>query len=116
MNDLLYWGTISACLGLMAAYICRLKVLNVFGARVDYVAFHACWLAYSGWVLSETLQGQWQAFYLLPLAGAALWLEISWHSWRQMGGKPPRHMLKGKALRELDAETLRHVAGGTKKP
>jgi hypothetical protein len=94
--------------------MCRLKVLNFWNARADYVSMYVVWMAYAGWVAFETWTDHRLTFEALPLVGALLWLEISWRDW--LDGKPPKHVLKGKALKELEAEHLRHVHGGTKSP
>jgi hypothetical protein len=113
MNELLHWLVLLSCFGLVLGYICRLKSINFRTTRWDYVTIHVVWLAYAGWVFSETWSGRQLSFELLPLVGAYLWLEISLYSWRVERG-PPRHMLREKALQELEPDVLRQVVGGKK--
>lgn len=104
MSEFLNWTVLISSFLVIVCYIFRLKTLNFFNARTDYVACHLIWLVYAGWVFSQALYRYPLDFELLPLVGSALWL------WINRGNGGPKKTRKAPG-RPVPDESLRHVFG-----
>lgn len=114
----LFWLTVAGCGGILLGCFCRLKSINFFNARFDYVAQHVLWMIYAGWMIYANTDGQEGLYFeLIPVAIGLLWLKLSRFSWVLSGGKPPPHILRRghRPPYVLDEEDLRHVTGGVKR-
>lgn len=92
MNDLLDYIVLAAAVPTVVAYLCRLDMLTYSGHRPGVVLMHAClacaavMAGYHGW------DGSSAPLDLFAVAGGALWIHVSYPSWR---GKVPAHFDSG---------------------
>lgn len=84
---------LAACLGVVAAVICRVDEMQSKRNKVSWWVMYCAYAVYALVVLLETLATrQWNVLYLLGLAALALNLGTTMKSWA--GGKTPRMSCK----------------------
>lgn len=98
--------TVSNCLGLLAMglllpYLDRLRMLRWTEHQARVVAFHLVWALWLGWAAFEGLvQGTLEAYHLLGMVGAGLWMSVSRPTWRR---GPPEYTSRPMPLHDHDA-------------
>lgn len=86
--DLIDWLVLAAAAPTMVAYLCRLDMLTYKGHQPAVVLMHACLACACAMAGHGAWQGNAGAMELFTVAGAALWIVVSYSSWR---GHVPAH-------------------------
>lgn len=106
ITDLL---VLAASFALAPAYLCRLDALSLRHHRAPVVLLHLVLFVgcistgYHAWVGLVDLSD------VCALSAAALWIAVSWHTWR---GGVPEHVERAVLIR--DDAVLARVVGGIK--
>lgn len=92
MNDLIDWAVLCCALPTMVAYLCRLDMLTYSGHRPAVVLMHISLACATVMAAQHAWLGEAKALDAFTVAGAALWIVVSYASWRS---QVPAHFDSG---------------------